>query len=140
MHVRHLLTACWKQGHVLLRRMYGGRKGFNYACKYLFKDPLWASWSRRPGLGSKGKNDFIERAIDRYERTGRVIDRMRIPVLGDLLVVRVHSGWMRDLRKILGISRIPGSDILYYKGDTKPEDYHEQRERLMTSSCQAKQE
>lgn len=57
---------------------------------------------------------------------------MRIPVLGKLIIVRVHSGWLRDLRKILGIKKHPDNDMLYLPGDEKPESYDEVKQRLIS--------
>lgn len=119
--LRSMLTKSWKKGYVLLRDMYGGKGGFIYASKYLQKDTIYYTYSRRPGLGGIGRLDFIEKAIDRYARTGRIIERMRLPVLGELLQVRVHSGWMRQIKKILGVKKLPEMDTFIIDVD-KPKE------------------
>ena len=49
-HKRDVVTKTWKRGICFLRDLYGGRSGFNYTTKYILKDPIWYTWSRRPGI------------------------------------------------------------------------------------------
>jgi len=124
----------WKHGFCLLRIMYGGKSGFNYASKYILKETLWYSYSRRPGLGSEGKSHYLERGVTEYLRTGRIIDRVRLRVLREEITIRAHSGWRKQLRTMLGIKVIPGTDYHYLEEPVKLEDYGEKKERLITKT------
>jgi hypothetical protein len=127
---RMCLDEAWKKGFVLFKYMYGGRRGFAYASKYLLKNPLWYTYSK-PSLGNIGKRNFIERAVNRYIKTGRIINRMRIPVLGEMLIVRVHSGWYRELIKTLGIRR-QGEHLIIKEPKSDAQKYIDNMKNLLS--------
>jgi hypothetical protein len=106
--------------------MYGGRKGFNYVSKYILKDTLWYSYSRRPGLGSVGKDRYIERCVNRFIQTGRFITRMHVPIMGVMSIVTVHSGWQKEARNVLGLRK--EGKLIYVK--KTQETYRQKKVRL----------
>jgi hypothetical protein len=113
--LRMYYESAWNKGFCFVRSMYGGRSGFNYVSKYILKNPLWYSYSRRPGLGNVGKHAYIERCVDRFIRSGRFIDRMHIPVIGKMMITTVHSGWQREARDILGLTKCHKTKRIHLK-------------------------
>lgn len=113
-----LLQASWREGICFYKYLYGGTSGVNYAIKYLFKSPLWYSSSRRPFLGTEGRNQYVEYAISRY-LDDRIIPRsMRIPILGDLKPIHVPINWEKRVREILGL-KWSHEDEKYYLSDKR---------------------
>jgi hypothetical protein len=134
--LRAMLQKSWKKGFVLLKRLYGGKGGFIYATKYIQKEIIYYTWSRRPGLGGIARDEFIEKAVDRYYRTGKVIERMRIPILGEFKEIRVNSGWMRKLKKVLGLRKRPeiGDYVLNIEKPTEEQYINIMKQLLKPSS------
>lgn len=132
---RSYLEKCWRHGFCLLRIMYGGKRGFNYAAKYILKDTIWYTYSRRPGIGAKGKLAYLERGIKEFLTNGRIIYRIRLRVLGEEIITTVHSGWRKALRDILSLRVDWKSDVIYQDLPVKLESYEEQKERLINGKA-----
>lgn len=112
--VYSILQKCWKRGICFYKYMYGGAGGVNYAIKYMFKANIWHTYSRRPMLGNRGKEYFVERAITEYLRNGRIVKKSNLSVLGKFIKIRSPYRWVREVKVKLGLRETENGKYVRY--------------------------
>lgn len=113
---RKVVEASWPHGHVWFNALRG-LAGIQYTTKYIVKESLHSTWSRRPTIGHEGY-EFWKRAVQAHHDGKPYRKRAELPVflnlnvLGEAWQVRVPEPTVKRFCLELGVPYAPDNSAV----------------------------